>query len=128
MRLTSISITLFILIRTLSASALDPTKTLTQYIQDNWQTDQGLPQNAVYCITQTKDGFLWIGTEEGVARFDGVRFTVFNKANTPEIKNNIINALLADREGNLWIGTYGGGVTEYKNGQFLHYGAKQGLV
>ena len=108
--------------------ALDPTKTFTQYVQDNWQTDQGLPQNAIYCITQTKDGFLWIGTEEGVARFDGVRFTVFNKANTPEIKNNIINALFADREGNLWIGTYGGGVTEYKNGQFIHYGSEEGIV
>jgi ligand-binding sensor domain-containing protein len=108
--------------------ALDPNKALTQYVNDNWQTDQGLPENTVYSITQTKDGFLWLGTEEGVARFDGVRFTTFDKSNTPQIENNLINALFEDREGNLWIGTYGGGLTEYKNGKFVHYGIKQGLV
>ncbi|PWT91930.1 MAG: hypothetical protein C5B54_04400 [Acidobacteria bacterium] len=112
----------------IASRALDPQRAFTQYVHDIWDTDQGLPENTVYCITQTQDGFLWVGTEEGLARFDGVRFTVFDKTNTPEIKDNIINALFEDREGNLWIGTYGGGLTKYKDGHFVHYGTERGLV
>lgn len=109
------------------SGALDPNKSFSQYVLDAWATDNGLPQNTVYCITQTQDGFLWVGTEEGLARFDGVRFTPFNKGNSPEIRSNYINALLEDPDGNLWIGTYGGGLSKYRNGRFTHFGKEEGL-
>ncbi|MGA3093479.1 MAG: two-component regulator propeller domain-containing protein [Terriglobales bacterium] len=85
---------------------LDPTQAISRYLHQVWQDGQGLPQNNVLAITQTRDGYLWLGTEEGLARFDGVRFTVYDSGNTPELNNNI-SSLLADREGNLWIGTLG---------------------
>ena len=57
---------------------LDPQKPITQYVHDVWQIDQGLPQNSVMAMAQTRDGYLWLGTQEGLARFDGVHFTVFD--------------------------------------------------
>ena len=57
-------------------TALDPRRAITQYLQSAWATDAGLPQTSVYSIAQTTDGYLWVGTELGLARFDGVRFTV----------------------------------------------------
>ena len=54
--------------------ALDPSRSLAQFGHDIWQRDQGLPHNTIHSILQTRDGFLWLATEEGLARFDGVRF------------------------------------------------------
>ena len=90
------------------AAALDPARALSQYAHSKWQNDSGLPQNSVLSIAQTADGFLWLGTEEGLARFDGLAFKVFDRRNTPELRSNEITALLADRQGRLWIGTGGG--------------------
>src|SRR2546423_2685436 len=90
------------------ALALDPTRDLSQFNRQAWLTENGLPQNTVHSITQTKDGYVWIATEEGVARFDGVRFTVFDKQNTPELKSDDIRVLVADRTGALWIGPANG--------------------
>ena len=59
----------------LPASALDPGRRLTQYLQRIWQTRQGLPQSSILAIHQTRDGYLWLGTSAGLVRFDGVRFT-----------------------------------------------------
>ena len=61
------------------AFALDPAKAITQYGHDVWQIEQGLPQNSVLAILQSRDGYLWLGTDEGLVRFDGVRFTLFDK-------------------------------------------------
>lgn len=58
------------------------------YQVDHWTTDNGLPQNTVTNIIQTRDGYLWLATFDGLARFDGVRFTVFNKSNTPGINSS----------------------------------------
>src|SRR5436309_12840649 len=66
-----------------------------------WTMDQGLPQNRISCLKQTRDGYLWLGTWFGLARFDGVRFTVFDKFNTPELVNDAINALAKDTDGTL---------------------------
>src|ERR1044071_7283212 len=66
--------------------ALDPTKPITQFVHDVWQTDQGLPQNSVVSIVQTRDGYIWLATQEGLVRFDGVRFTIFDKRNFAQIK------------------------------------------
>ncbi len=93
----------------ISAFALDPSKHVTQYVNDTWQN---LPPLAgwVNTIHQTRDGYLWIGTDEGLARFDGVRFTFFNRTNTKEFegRRNAVLTLLEDSEGILWIGTHGG--------------------
>jgi len=72
------------------------------YRVTRWTTDQGLPQNRISCLKQTRDGYLWLGTWFGLARFDGVRFTVFDKFNTPELVNDAINALAKDTDGTLW--------------------------
>ncbi|HZS55551.1 MAG TPA: two-component regulator propeller domain-containing protein [Bryobacteraceae bacterium] len=78
-------------------------------------------------IVQSRQGYLWIGTELGLARFDGSRFIVFDKSNTPELQSNVIDALLEDHEGNLWIGTVGGGVTCLSHRRFRTYTMRQGL-
>lgn len=111
-----------------AATGLDPDKAITQYVHDVWGTKEGLPHRAVRSVVQTRDGYLWLATAEGVARFDGVRFTVFNTRNTPAIGNDNIRTLFADGDGALWIGTYGGGVTRFKNGLFTRYTTRDGLV
>ncbi len=65
--------------------------TLNWYLSDVWQTEEGLPQNAIQAITQTRDGYLWVGTPVGLVRFDGVRFTVFKEG---QLQNSNIHALL----------------------------------
>jgi len=101
-------------------------KAITQYGHDVWQTEQGLPQNSVQAIVQTRDGYLWLGTQEGLVRFDGVRFTVFDKRNTRQIQHNNIQALIEGRDGSLWIGT-SGGLLRFHSGRFTAYTAQEGL-
>lgn len=108
-------------------AGLDPLKSISQFHQDVWQTEQGLPQNTVPSIAQSSDGYLWLGTELGLVRFDGLHFTVFNKGNTPALRSNKVDALLADKEGNLWIGTIGGGLTRLSKGTFTTFTTGQGL-
>jgi signal transduction histidine kinase/ligand-binding sensor domain-containing protein len=112
---------------TLPVWALDPHRAITQYRHDYWRVENGLPQNSVYAIAQTPDGYLWLGTSAGLVRFDGMRFTTFDNANTSAIKRNTISRLFADREGNLWIDTLSGGVLRYRNGQFHSVTEEQGL-
>lgn len=111
----------------LTAEALDPARHLREYARRTWGPSAGLPQNTVHTIQQTQDGYLWFGTEEGVARFDGVQFTTFSKLNTPAFKSNNITALCAGRDGSLWIGTDGGGIVHYQNGVFRNYSVPEGL-
>ncbi len=91
-----------------SASALEPDKALHQFPHRVWETEEGLPQNSTLSLAQTPDGYLWAGTYEGLARFDGVRFTVFDPMNTPALPNRAISALALDRDGTLWINTHQG--------------------
>ncbi len=109
------------------AAGLDPAKAVTQYLDQAWRSDEGLPQNSVLAMAQTPDGYLWIGTEEGLARFDGVRFRVFDPSNTPELHHRVVRALAVDRQGALWIGTLGGGVVRLAAGRFTAFGSAQGL-
>ena len=74
----------------------NPPKSIAGIHQDVWKTEDGLPQNTVPAIVQSRDGYLWAGTELGLVRFDGLRFTVFDKSNTPELKSNVVDALLED--------------------------------
>jgi ligand-binding sensor domain-containing protein/signal transduction histidine kinase len=116
-----------ILLATLSnAIALDPTEQPANYISAHWDTEDGLPHNQVRCIFQTRDGYLWVGTQQGLARFDGLTFTVFNQHNTPAFPNNLITSFAETRDGSLWIGT-SGGLARYQNGRFTAYGRADGL-
>jgi ligand-binding sensor domain-containing protein/signal transduction histidine kinase len=99
-----------------------------QYTSHTWQTGDGLPHNLVQAIAQTRDGYLWVGTAEGLARFDGMNFTTFDAKNTQEIRNSSITALCADRQGTLWIGTDGGGLVLLRGGAFSHYSKTNGLA
>lgn len=78
-------------------------------------------------IAQTKDGFVWLGTEEGVVRFDGSRFVVFDASTTPELANSNVVTLLAGRSGGLWIGTLGGGLVWTDGERFRRYTVRDGL-
>lgn len=95
----------------------------------HWGTDQGLGPGAVGSMLQTRNGYMWLGSEEGLMRFDGVRCTVFNSKNTPELKAKLVTALHEDSRGGLWVGTGGGGLT-YRSatGGWTHYGESQGLM
>lgn len=99
-----------------------------QYAARVWQIDDGLPHNEVRAIAQTHDGYIWVGTRGGLARFDGINFTCFDSKNTPAIKNDSISALCVDREGALWIGTSGGGLIRLKEGSFVRFSQTNGLA
>jgi signal transduction histidine kinase/ligand-binding sensor domain-containing protein len=88
------------------------------YFVRTWQVESGLPQNKVTAILQTRDGYLWMGTYNGLARFDGVHFTVFDDNNTPQLHSSRITSLCEAKDGTLWIGDESGQLTQYKDGQF----------
>jgi signal transduction histidine kinase/ligand-binding sensor domain-containing protein len=108
-----------------AAWALDPSKSLTQYSRRTWAQEDLLPQDTIKAIAQTTDGYLWLGTDEGLARFDGFEFTPFNKSNG-DLPANSIAALAASQDGSLWIGT-SSGLTQYHGKQFRSYSVKDGL-
>jgi diguanylate cyclase (GGDEF)-like protein len=99
------------------AFALDPGRALTQARLSVWTSDSGLPQNTVETIVQTRDGYLWMGTEEGLVRFDGVRFVVSDRQNAPALGSSFVSSLFESSDGTLWIGTYGGGVARLRGGR-----------
>ncbi|HKR62083.1 MAG TPA: two-component regulator propeller domain-containing protein [Thermoanaerobaculia bacterium] len=114
---------LFVVTATVATAAdkpfrLDPTKAMTQYVTAAWRDTSGLPVDSISAIAQTPDGYLWIGTEHGLARFDGVRFTIFTRANTPALQTNEILSLFVSRDGTLWIGTNGAGALTYDGTRF----------
>ena len=92
-----------------------------------WTSDDGLPQNSVYSILQTRDGYLWFTTLGGLVRFDGVRFTVFNRSSSPGIAGNRFTTLHEDARGDLWAGAEGGDLTRFANGTFTTYTKSDGL-
>lgn len=106
--------------------ALDPRKSLTQYTFDTWETGKTPLEGGIRSILQTKDGYLWVGTQEGLYRFDGDDFAVFNSRNRPEMKSSSVFAPGEDREGVLWIATRDG-LLQYKENAFQRYTAKDGL-
>jgi len=98
------------------------------YTHEVWQTKEGLPQNSVNTIIQSHEGYIWFGTQEGLVRFDGVRFVVFDKVNTKGLLANIILSLCETKDGALWIGTDGGGATKLQDGLFTPLTSKDGLA
>jgi signal transduction histidine kinase/ligand-binding sensor domain-containing protein/ActR/RegA family two-component response regulator len=100
-----------------SLSALDPHFLFTQYRQNLWTADTGLPASCVYSVVQTKDGFLWIGTSDGLARFDGMEFERFTQTDSPALSDPSIFTLLAASDGSLWMGT-NSTLVRYTQGRF----------
>lgn len=88
------------------------------YFTRKWQVEQGLPHNKVTALVQTHDGYIWVGTYCGLARFDGIEFTTFDDNNTPELRSSRITSLYESLDGTLWIGTESGDVSKYKDGHF----------
>jgi ligand-binding sensor domain-containing protein/signal transduction histidine kinase len=99
---------------------------IRQYNSRTWQAEQGLPNNTVLGINQTPDGYLWVATREGLVRFDGTHFRVFDTNNTPGLRSSVISAICVDRQGALWIGS--DGLVRFKDGVFSHYGRTDGLA
>lgn len=93
---------------------------------DVWQVEHGLEQNPVTAVVQGREGYLWLGTYTGLARFDGVRVTVFDSANTPGLRNSRVTSLYEDPEGALWIGHESGEVTRLSAGEFQPVGRVSG--
>jgi len=89
--------------------------------------EDGLPQGRIQAISQTADGYLWIGTAGGLVRFDGLTFVVFDRSNTPAFADNSILSLLS-KDGVLWIGTEGGGLVRYSDKVFKAYSSQHGLT
>ena len=91
-----------------SAWALDPRHLLSQYGHTAWRIQDSYFGSAVTSIAQTADGYLWIGTVNGLFRFDGVRFVPWSRLGGQQLPGDVITSLLAARDGSLWIGTISG--------------------
>ena len=88
------------------------------YVLRNWGVYDGLPSNSINGIAQTPDGYLWVATRHGLARFDGLRFTSFFKKDTPGLESDFIKSAFAARDGSLWGGLGRGGVVRLSEGHF----------
>jgi len=98
-----------------------------QYRLENYSTSNGLPQNTISAITQTRDGYLWFATYDGLVRYDGVRFTIFDKGNSDGIDGNRLSAMCEDGQGQLWVQTVEGGIFRYREGSFTSFTGKYGI-
>jgi signal transduction histidine kinase/ligand-binding sensor domain-containing protein/ActR/RegA family two-component response regulator len=90
--------------------ALDPERSLTQYVHEHWTISQGLPQNHISALAQDEAGYIWIGTQEGLVRFDGADFDVFDARSDPRLSDHAIRSLFVEPGGRLWVGTHSGPV------------------
>ncbi|MHC1766387.1 MAG: two-component regulator propeller domain-containing protein [Verrucomicrobiia bacterium] len=122
-----IGVAVWLLATTVANSAQELPSSGSQYVCDVWQVEDGLPQNSVTSIKQTSDGYLWLGTFNGLARFDGVRFTVFDEGNTPALGSSRIVRLDIGPRGELWIITEQGALTRLSEGHFQQFTDREGL-
>src|SRR6185369_5901164 len=99
-----------------TAQALNPNRGVTDYVHDRWGVEQGLLGAPVYAIAQTPDGYLWLGTESGLVRFDGLSFQLFNQANSSAFPAGPILELMTDGEGNLWVRPQSRNLFRYREG------------
>jgi ligand-binding sensor domain-containing protein/signal transduction histidine kinase len=109
-----------------AALALEPTTPLANYGRQAWVTENGLPQNTVQALAQTRDGFVWLGTEVGLVRFDGNGFQVFDRNTLPVLPGNDVRCLVAAKDGALWIGT-SEGLARWKDGTATSFSTRDGL-
>src|SRR6267154_5805416 len=102
------------------AFALDPSLDINQYAHTSWKVRDGFAKGRFTSIAQTSDGYLWLGTEFGLLRFDGVRAVPWVPPSGQRIPDTYIRALLGARDGALWIGTLKG-LAKWKDGKLTHY-------
>ena len=107
-------------------AALEPTTPLPEYGRQSWVMENGLPQNSVHALAQTDDGFVWLGTEAGLVRFDGVSFVVLDQHSQPAIPSGDVRCLLATSDGALWVGTREG-LARMKDGSVTTFTTRDGL-
>src|SRR6266851_3424658 len=100
------------------ARALDPNHILSQYLREQWTTDNNFPGGAIGAITQTTDGYLWMGTEKGLVRFDGVNFRL--TSSFLEFSGDPVSGLITDGDGRLCVVFWGAGVLCYRDGKFVY--------
>ncbi len=110
-----------------AATALDPAKAITQYAHQVWKTDQGLPQNSIQAILQTRDGYLWLGTERGLVRFDGVHSPSSTRATRRGCATATSRRSTRTTRERLWVGTWGG-LHRFQDGKFTAYTTREGLT
>ena len=108
------------------AAALDPSRSPAEYIRTSWR--EQLPSQNVMAIAQTRDGYLWLGTYDGLTRFDGFGFEVFDQGNVPEMKSSAVLNLAADDKGGLWAVTGDGRLLRFAGGKVEAWGKEQGLA
>src|SRR5215468_1010610 len=89
----------------MAARGLEPTTPLVEYGRQSWVMENGLPQNSVHALVQSQDGFLWLGTEAGLVRFDGASFLVLDQRSQPGLPSGDIRYLAETEDGTLWVGT-----------------------
>ena len=117
-----------IMVRGPVLSALDPHKAISQYVFDKWEIEEGLPQSSVNAIARTSDGYLWLGTQEGLVRFDGVNLKTIDDHNSGMLSTGLwVNSLLADSHERLWIGSNGGGLARLTRGKISTWTTRDGL-
>lgn len=109
------------------AMALDPQRPLADFTLETWDSRDGLPHNMVLALAQTPDGYLWAGTWEGLVRWNGAEFTVFDRANTPELRGNGVAALEVGRDGGLWVGMARAGLLRYYEGRWERWARDTGF-
>jgi signal transduction histidine kinase/ligand-binding sensor domain-containing protein len=116
----------------LAASALAGPLAVTRapegYAARVWHSEDGLPEETVQAFAQTPDHFLWIGTSGGLLRFDGIQFVIYDRENTPALRENSVFCLMAGHDGTLWIGEEGGGLASYSGGVFRSWSRQEGLT
>jgi hypothetical protein len=101
---------------------------LAQYRATQWTAENGLPQNSVRGIVQAPDGYIWVATLNGVAKFDGIRFKVFDKSNTPGISSSRFTAMVSGAGGDLWLASEDNNVVRYHEGRFTTLGERAGIL
>jgi ligand-binding sensor domain-containing protein/signal transduction histidine kinase len=112
-----------------TAGAFAQRKSIKQYVHQVWTTENGLPQNSASSIIQTRDGYIWFATQEGLARFDGVEFRVFDRTNTKDLPSSWFVRMKEDSAGGLWARPtgYAPGMVRYHDGMFAMYDTSNGL-
>ena len=103
------------------ASALDPSVDISQYAHTAWKIRDGFFKGRIFAMAQTPDGYIWLGTEFGLLRFDGVRTVPWESPTGENLPSNFVLSLLAARDGRLWIGTSEGGLVSWKDDKLTHY-------
>jgi len=124
------SLSLCVLLLFLATSpllAVDPNRRISQYAHTAWRIQDGVFSGTPLAITQTGDGYLWIGTQNGLLRFDGVRFVPWTSPDRTQLPSSIVYSLLGARDGSLWIGTRAG-LSHLKNQRLINYPGAQGNV